>query len=65
MWRARIILLTADGVGTMGIMTVTGTSKTTAWRWQERFAEGGRYNYPELQAVLIKPNSLPKLAILG
>lgn len=40
-WRARIILLTADGVGTMGIMTVTGTSKTTVWRWQERFAEAG------------------------
>ena len=40
-WRARIILLTADGVGTNGIMAATGTSKTTVWRWQERFMEAG------------------------
>lgn len=40
-WRARIVLLSADGVGTNGIMTATGTAKTTVWRWQERFmAEG-------------------------
>lgn len=40
-WRARIVLLTADGVGTHGIMRETGKSKTCAWRWQERFmAEG-------------------------
>jgi transposase len=40
-WRARIILLTADGLGTMAIMAATGKSKTTVWRWQERFAEAG------------------------
>jgi transposase len=40
-WRARIILLTADGVGTNGVMAATGKSKTTVWRWQERFAEAG------------------------
>jgi transposase len=40
-WRARIILLTSDGVGTTGVMTLTGKSKTTVWRWQERFAEAG------------------------
>ena len=40
-WRARIVLLTAQGVGTLGIMAVTGKSKTCVWRWQERFmAEG-------------------------
>ena len=40
-WRARIILLTADGLGTGGIMRQTGTSKPCIWRWQERFmAEG-------------------------
>jgi transposase len=40
-WRARIVLLSADGVGTNSIMTATGTAKTTVWRWQERFmAEG-------------------------
>ena len=36
-WRARIILLTSDGVGTTGVMTLTGKSKTTVWRWQERW----------------------------
>ena len=40
-WRARIILLTADGVGTNGIMRSTAKSKTCVWRWQERFAEAG------------------------
>ncbi len=40
-WRAAIILLSADGVGTHEIMRRTGTSKTCVWRWQERFmAEG-------------------------
>ena len=36
-WRAAIILLSADGVGTAAIMRRTGKSKTTVWRWQERF----------------------------
>ena len=40
-WRARIVLLSADGLGTHGIMALTGKSKTTVWRWQERFAEAG------------------------
>ena len=40
-WRARIVLLSADGIGTNEIMRQTGTSKTCVWRWQERFmAEG-------------------------
>ena len=37
----RIVLLSADGVGTNAIMTATGKSKTTVWRWQARFAEAG------------------------
>ena len=40
-WRARIILLSVDGVGTQGIMDATGKSKTTVWRWQARFAQSG------------------------
>jgi len=36
-WRARIVLLTSDGVGTNEIMRRTGKSKTVVWRWQERF----------------------------
>ncbi len=40
-WRARIILLTAQGLGTHAIMAATGKSKPCVWRWQERFmAEG-------------------------
>jgi hypothetical protein len=39
--RARIVLLTADGVGTNDIMRRTGTGKVTVWRWQERFMLAG------------------------
>jgi transposase len=40
-WRAEIILLSADGAGTVEIMRQTGKSKTCVWRWQERFAATG------------------------
>jgi transposase len=40
-WRAEIILLSSDGVGTVEIMRQTGKSKTCVWRWQERFAAEG------------------------
>ena len=40
-WRARIVLHSADGLGTAEIMRRTGKSKTTVWRWQERFMEEG------------------------
>ena len=40
-WRAKIVLLSADGLGTVEIMRRTGKSKTCVWRWQERFAEEG------------------------
>jgi transposase len=36
-WRAEIVLLTAEGLGTSEIMRRTGKSKTCVWRWQERF----------------------------
>ena len=40
-WRAKIILATADGCGTAEIMRRSGKSKPVVWRWQERFmAEG-------------------------
>ena len=40
-WRARIVLLSADGVGTMAIQRQTSKGKPTIWRWQSRFmAEG-------------------------
>jgi transposase len=40
-WRAAIVLLTADGLGTNAIMRQTGRSKTCVWRWQERFMQEG------------------------
>jgi len=40
-WRARIVLLTAEGLGTNEIMRRTGKSKTCVWRWQERFMVEG------------------------
>ena len=40
-WRARIVLLTADGHGTAEIMGATGKAKTVIWRWQDRFREEG------------------------
>ena len=40
-WRARIVLLSEAGLGTMAIMRQTGRSKTCVWRWQERFVEEG------------------------
>ena len=40
-WRAKIVLLTADGHGTADIMWATGKAKTVIWRWQERFGEEG------------------------
>jgi transposase len=40
-WRAEIVLLTADRLGTVEIMRRTGKSKTCVWRWQERFSQEG------------------------
>src|SRR5262245_24874064 len=40
-WRAKIVLLTADGHGTAEIIRATGKAKTVIWRWQERFGEEG------------------------
>jgi transposase len=40
-WRARIVLLSADRIGTVEIMRRTGKSKTCVWRWQERFMREG------------------------
>src|SRR5450830_189276 len=37
----RLVLFSADGVGTNEIMRRTGKSKTCVWRWQERFMQAG------------------------
>ena len=40
-WRAEIVLATADEHGTNEIMRRTGKSKPCVWRWQERYVEEG------------------------
>jgi transposase len=40
-WRARIIVLTADSEGTTAVMRAVGKGKTVVWRWQERFMREG------------------------
>src|SRR6516164_8951252 len=39
--RAQIVLLTAEGCGTAEIMRRVDASKTTVWRWQERYMTDG------------------------
>ena len=66
-WRARIVLLTADGLGTAAIMRQTGKSKSVVWRWQERFMQAGVYGLlrdktrpsrkPPLDKTVIAPSS--------
>ena len=40
-WRARIVLLTADGHGTAEVVRRSGKSKPTVWHWRERFMADG------------------------
>jgi transposase len=40
-WRADIVLATADGCGTIKIMRRAQTSKPMVWRWQERYLDDG------------------------
>ena len=39
--RARVILATAEGCGTLEIIRRSGLSKPVVWRWQERFMQEG------------------------
>jgi transposase len=58
-WRARIVLLTADGLGTNAIMRQLDKSKVTVWRWQERFMQAG------IEGLLhdkTRPSRIPALA---
>src|ERR1700694_1308624 len=57
-WRAEIVLLSADGVGTNEIMRQTGKSKTCVWRWQERFMQAG---YAGLLRDKTRPPRIPPL----
>ena len=55
-WRAAIVLLSCDGIGTVEIMRRTGKSKTCVWRWQERFATEG---YDGLLRDKTRPSRIP------
>ena len=57
-WRAEIVLLSADGVGTNEIMRRTGKSKTCVWRWQERFMQKG---HDGLLRDKTRPSRIPPL----
>src|ERR1700746_2193709 len=57
-WRAEIVLLSANAVGTHEIMRRTGKSKTCVWRWQERFMQAG---YDGLLRDKTRPSRIPPL----
>ena len=68
-WRARIVLLSADGLGTVAIMATTGKSKTCVWRWQERFMAEGvdgllRDNTPPPEIAPLKRTLVDKVVAL-
>ena len=50
--RARIVLMAAEGHGTVAIMRAVAVAKTTVWRWQAYFVEAG-------VAGLVKGRSKP------
>lgn len=58
-WRARSILMSGDGFGTVAIMEETGKSKTCVWRWQERFMSEG------VDGLLRDKSRPPGIAPLG
>ena len=57
-WRAQIVLATADGCGTNEIMRRADTSKPTVWRWQERYLEEG---VAGLRRDKTRPSRVPPL----
>ena len=59
-WRAEIVLFTADGLGTNEIMRRTGKAKTSIWRWQERFMEEG---FAGLLRDKTRPSRIPPLGV--
>jgi hypothetical protein len=58
-WRCRIVLLTADRLGTAAIMRRAGRSKSVVWRWQERFMQEG------VDGLLRDKTRPPRIAPLG
>ena len=59
-WRARIIVLTAEGAGTTAIARAVGKGKTVVWRWQERFMQEG---VEGLTRDRTRPSRIPPLPV--
>jgi len=57
-WRAEIVLATADGCGTNEIMRRAATSKPTVRRWQERYLDEG---VAGLRRDKTRPSRVPPL----
>jgi len=57
-WRAEIVLATADGHGTAQIMRRARTSKPTVWRWQARYLDEG---VDGLKRDKTRPSRVPPL----
>jgi hypothetical protein len=57
-WRARIVLLSADRMGVMAITRAVGKSKVTVSRWQERYLAKG---IAGLQRDATRPGRKPPL----
>ncbi len=57
-WRAEIVLATAEGHGTFEIMRRAKTSKPTVWRWQERYFDEG---VEGLRRDKTRPSRVPPL----
>ena len=58
-WRANIVLLSADRLGTVEIMRRTGKAKPSVWRWQARYLEAG---VDGLLRDRTRPSRIPRLA---
>lgn len=58
-WRAQVVLLTGDRIGTNEIMRRTGLGKPSVWRWQERYIEAG---VDGLLRDKTRPSRIPALA---
>jgi transposase len=59
-WRAKIVLLSADRLGTVAIMRRTGKAKPSVWRWQTRYLEAG---VDGLLRDRTRPARIPRLAV--
>ncbi len=59
-WRAEIVLATADGCGTNEIMRRAETSKPTVWRWQARYLDEG---VAGLRRDKTRPSRVPPLPL--